>query len=198
MRSERVSGPVLRQVREATGALHDTLDADADAQDILAGRVARHTYVRMLRAHWALHQYVAGYTHACLSEHPDLDLLDWPACDRLEALQTDLMALNAAPDQLTESATAVAVSNPAFACGLLYVVEGACHGTGQMLRALKKNATFAGWGADAFMTVSRQGIAKRWPRTVALLEQQGARHIDQVTAGAVAGFECYAKAHALG
>jgi len=72
LRSERPSGPVLRQVRESTSALHAALDADADAQGILAGRVERRSYVRMLRAHWALHQFVAGYTLACLNRHPNV------------------------------------------------------------------------------------------------------------------------------
>ncbi len=196
MRSERPSGPVLRHVRAVTGGLHDALDASVEGQAILAGRVTRASYLRMLNAHLSLHQYVADCTGRLLSQDKPQRLLDWPDCPRLDALQADLARLDAQARRHQSSPPLPAVISVSFACGLLYVVEGACHGTGQMLRALKKNQEFVGWAADAFMTLSREGIATRWPATVALLEQHGEHDLDGVAQGAVTGFECYRAAAA--
>lgn len=196
MRSERRSGPVLEHVREVTGSLHDLLDADAEAQDILRGKISRQGYIRMLRAHQTLHRLVAACTEACTARTPDTPLLDWPHCNRLPALEADLARLDARSCASEWSALVPCDLDVAFACGLLYVVEGACHGTGQMLRALQKNARFVAWRADAFMHKSRASIRTRWPATVTLLERHGAAHMSSVAAGAVAGFECYASAHA--
>lgn len=193
-RSKRPSGPVLRAVRAATARLHDALDADADGQKILAGEVQRDTYARMLLAHRALHDFVSGHTHACLEQRPTQTLLDWPDCARIGALHSDLERLGVVSS--VEASTPAASPNHAFACGLLYVVEGACHGTGQMLRSLRKNPRFVAWRADAFMVASRAGIGTRWPQTVALLEGCGEAQLGDVTAGAVAGFEHYAQAYA--
>lgn len=185
---------MLHHVRRVTRSLHDALDASVQGQEILAGRVSRSNYIRMLRAHLSLHQYVAAYTERLRDQDPRPALLDWPACTRLEALRADLTRLDALPARCPMQPTDLFTASISFACGLLYVVEGACHGTGQMLRALNKNEQFVAWAASAFMTQSRAEIAVRWPATMALLEQHGQHDPDGVANGAVAGFECYAAA----
>ena len=190
---ERQGQTVLAALRGATGQLHSDLDQMVQGQRILDGRLTRPKYVRMLRSHLALHRLVEAHTTACQARGT-LSFLDWPQCDRLSALVNDLAQLDATPVPDHDALQAVPLAGASVAAGLLYVVEGACHGTGQMLRALDSNPTFKSWNAASFMHVSKATVATRWRATLALVTEQGALDLDGLTRGAVDGFRFYAAA----
>ncbi|MFK8014456.1 MAG: biliverdin-producing heme oxygenase [Gammaproteobacteria bacterium] len=188
---DAASRQVLTDLRAATNALHADLDQHVDGQRILEGKLEHDRYVQMLRAHYALHQLVATHTAAAASCGA-LRLLDWPACERLPALQADLTQLGASASAMLQMKLPdVPLGGLAVAVGLIYVVEGACHGTGQMLRALSENADFQSWSATAFMQVSATSVSQRWPRTLELVQSVGTEDLDGVTRGAMGGYAYY-------
>lgn len=189
-RKSQASRQILADVRAATNALHADLDRHVDGQRILKGELEHARYVQMLRAHFALHQLVATHTSAAAKDRERF--LDWPDCERLLALQEDLAQLGVGAASIPPAKLPdVPVENAAVAVGLIYVVEGACHGTGQMLRALSGNADFQSWSATAFMQVSASKVRQRWPRTLELVQRFGMDDLAGVTRGAIGGYIYY-------
>lgn len=76
---------VLGTVRNATSALHTELDQTVQRHRVLTGDVDRAHYLQMLKAHWSLHRLVAQHTAASLAAD-EPSFLDWPHCERLDAV----------------------------------------------------------------------------------------------------------------
>ncbi|MFK8032195.1 MAG: biliverdin-producing heme oxygenase [Gammaproteobacteria bacterium] len=184
---------ILGAVRSCTSTLHKELDQHVQGDRALAGDMSRDHYIRTLKAHWALHCLVAQHTADSLANTRE-HFLDWPECERLEALSCDLNALGVTLGPSDLSDDTVQIQGVAFTAGLLYVVEGACLGNKQMLKALIKNNEFVAWGASRFMQLSGDSISQRWPQTLALLCKYGDHQLDAVMQGAIAGFTFYQSA----
>ena len=85
----------------------------------------------------------------------------------------------------------VGQDGPAFAMGLVYVVEGSGHGNGQLLSHLRKQEEFQDLGAEAFLVRSQAGIRSRWPETMALMDRFGGEDHEALVRGAVEGFRLF-------
>ncbi|MEM7203863.1 MAG: biliverdin-producing heme oxygenase [Planctomycetota bacterium] len=199
MSSEPPTNAVLASVRAATRPLHAQLERHMEGRRLL-GAFDRHHYARFLMSHEHLHRMVARLT----TQHVPagrLDLLDWPECERLSALMSDLRALGAwrsrpanrasEPAFARVFATVHADPSPAFAVGMAYVAEGSFRGNRQILAALDGQPGFAKLGARTFLERSAARAEARWPAMLSALECYGTSDPAIVRRGAVAGFLYY-------
>jgi heme oxygenase len=197
----------LEMVRNATAERHRALEREVGPE--LSDRSFElETYARFLLAHHRLHAVTAELVDAA----DDFELLDWPACIRIPALNHDLASLGwshaeqPAPQPTTDGevhGATIGLSDPAgrpvnairagHLSGLLYVVEGSCLGNRQILRTLRDQEAFQALGVHAYLSTSVATSGERWKATVRAVESAGEDDIEGVLAGALAGFSCFAR-----
>ena len=161
-----IVGPVLTQLRLATGDIHRRLDAGLDAVNRLERACSRPD---MIRGYFAFHKGVDAAVAPWLAEDSGLD---YAARRRTPALRRAVKAMNLAESPPRRRFPAL--GNRAQAYGALYVVEGSVLG-GRLIRN-----TIAERGRDLdgldFLDPYGTATGERWRTFLAQLEI-GAVHL---------------------
>lgn len=177
----------LHTLRAATKEAHQSLEALTGGEQMIRGELDQTQYQRLLGSHFLYHQELAR--HFTRMEPSTQAILDWPACKRIPALQTDLKQLHVVLQ--ASDFSQLDLRSPAFTMGLCYVSEGSCLGNQQLLRALQSQPTFVSWKADHFFQSCREGFGERWKTFLSLLHPYGESSYPDLEAGAVAGFDYF-------
>ena len=172
-------GPVLAQLRIATGNLHQKLDESLDAINRLAAIDSRRDMIC---------GYLAFHTSADAAIAPwlaDLPGLDYAARRRSPALRQAFAAMNVSTEPPHHPFPTLA--NRAQAYGALYVVEGSTLG-GRLIRKAIADRGCDMIGLD-FLDPYGAATGERWRTFLALLETGAKDQAAEAVRGAIAAFE---------
>jgi heme oxygenase len=127
---------LLQTAREASGDLHGRIERTRLAGDLVAGRVSREDYSRLLVGLIHIHEAVEGRLH-----RPTLAALEHPNLRRLHIAQADHESLGgeneAAPEAIAPWEEALDLMNNDWAwVGALYVLEGSRMGSRMLLKPI--------------------------------------------------------------
>lgn len=174
---------VLAQIRQATRARHDELEAGADILERLACPARRR---QLLEAFLGLYEPAEAALRRRLSDLPGLD---FHARMKSPALHGDLKALGAAPGELAALSRAAPpeLAGTAHALGFAYVLEGSTLGG----RVIRKRLRAAGLPLEgtSFFDVYGPAAGRRFTDFCAVLERESAGQADAAVAGALLGFD---------
>ncbi|MEO1049309.1 MAG: biliverdin-producing heme oxygenase [Bacteroidota bacterium] len=175
----------LTDLRQATRPSHDALEQLTEGGKLMDDQPDLNIYKKLLATHYRFHLEVSRQ----VKSH-NIEVLDWPECNRIAALKNDLDQLNI--DANNQDIT-LPISSPSFAIGLCYVSEGSCMGNQMMLNSLKDNSTFQSWQADHFLSSCKESFGERWKDFKAIMQPYGESDYASLEAGALAGFDLFAQ-----
>jgi len=169
-----------RNLRDATHAEHERLEARLDIFDRIATRPGRRGLVARFHA---LHVEAEAALAPWLADVPDLE---FDRRRRSGHLTWDLAALGGRPNATASSA--VAVHSLPEALGRLYVLEGSSLGG----RVIRKRVEAGGGDMTglSFLDPYCEAVGDRWRGFLAVLDAQvrTAQALEDCRAGAVEGF----------
>ena len=116
--SDCLPTPLLAALRTATRPLHNALEHHVNGRRLFADVFDAPHYRRFVRTHAAFHRLAAVVT-ANIADRPAPALLDWPDCDRLDALADDLAALALSDDASVDGHAVALPCTNGFATGFL-------------------------------------------------------------------------------
>ena len=172
-------GPVLAQLRIATGNLHQKLDESLDAINRLAAIDSRRD---MICGYLAFHTSADAAIAPWLSDEPGLD---YALRRRSPALRQALAALEGSTEPTRRPVPMLASRAQAY--GALYVVEGSTLG-GRLIRKAIADRGCDMVGLD-FLDPYGAATGERWRTFLALLEANAENQAAEAARGAIAAFE---------
>ncbi|MEM7110311.1 MAG: biliverdin-producing heme oxygenase [Bacteroidota bacterium] len=178
----------LEKLRNATKPLHDELEV-LTASDSMLDKVSLPAYRRFLSIHYLHHLLIAKQI-----QEAKLQILDWPECIRIAALQKDLEMLNADVSFADEMISDMDLrhSSQEACVGLCYVSEGSSMGNRMMLKHFKQDKHFRSWNADNFLSSSDRNFKKRWQSLLTMIHEAGEKNYGNLEAGGLFGFQSFA------
>lgn len=183
-------------LRKATRCIHQSVETFTDSHHLLGDAPKRSHYQRFLAAQYLLHQQVARHSACIAAETQNTELLDWPECPRIKALESDLTQQNLAINAL--SYVDLPYQSHSFTLGLVYVCEGSCIGNQRVLAALNRHACFHQWNSKHYLGTCKQGFSNRWKTLLSSMNQLSTNTsrvdgsgYEEIERGAIAGFDIY-------
>ena len=168
-----------------------------DSDQLLHQKPTRDHYRTFIGAQYLLHLAVQTRTRRMLEQAPQLNLLDWPDCTRIKALENDLDALDVSVEP--PDGNAIVFDTHGALLGLVYVCEGSCIGNQRLYSALNKHENFRYWNSAEFLVSCKVGFAQRWKSVIDSVDQistsgsplDGSGY-DDIEKGALDGFQLFA------
>ncbi|HEX2561443.1 biliverdin-producing heme oxygenase [Phenylobacterium sp.] len=179
---------VLAELRRATKARHDDLEANAGILERLAGHAGRR---RLLGVFLSLYEPAERALRPHLATIPDYD---FEVRLKTPALRRDLRSLDAHAEMPAPAAPPLLTSR-AHALGFAYVLEGSTLGG----RVIRKRLRAAGLPLEGtgFFDIYGPETGRRWQDFCAVLERECADRAAEAVAGALLGFD-YVRAGLVG
>ena len=182
---------IITQIRLQTRSLHEQLENTTEGHKFFEGTFDRSHYIRFLQSHYLFHMEIARHVGACDSMNTN-SILDWPNCERISALKTDLKSLGFERHEMGGGVSdRLTVHSSGFAAGLVYVSEGSSLGNQQIYKALSKKEAFLELGAKQFFEVSIKGPSERWKAFLHLLSLRPVSQHEAIVEGAKKGFQYF-------
>ena len=186
----------LIRLRKATRSIHTSVEAFTDSERLLSETPKLPHYQRFLAAHYLLHMQVSSHCRHTLKKGMDKEILDWPDCPRIQALDTDLRQQNIFLN--TMRYVDLPYQSHGFTLGLVYVCEGSCIGNRRVLSALNRVECFHQWGSRTYLDICKVGFSDRWKLLLGKMHSvstdgskiDGSSYND-IEQGAIAGFNQY-------
>lgn len=179
----------LEKLRAATSPYHEDLEKSPVSLQLLSATATKEDYINYLQASCSLHAPVEEELFPLLANVID----DIAERKKSPAIQADLQALGEANTPHTKFLPAQ-TATPAFALGVMYVLEGSTLGGLHIAKAI--NQTLGHSIPKHFLQVYGNTTGQRWKRYLQLLEEfiqnSPAPLQEEVINGAVYAFK---KAH---
>lgn len=181
----------LTSLRNATKAAHQALEDTVESNKLIQADGSSFSlphYRALLGCHYVIHRKVSHQFFAHQDQMRAV-CLDWPDCERIQALEKDLGVLEftfSTANFPTMEATSIAQ-----VLGMCYVVEGSCMGNMQLLKGLSKSPDFNEMGADHFLKSCKTDFSHRWKQFIAYLTPYGEERYEELEAGASQAFSYF-------
>jgi len=179
---------ILERLKRETRPAHDAIEANPRLARLTAPDLQRREYLAILARLWGFHQPVEAQLCALLQElEPELDL-----ARRAKAglLQRDLAGFGLPVEALPQCPWRLR-PEPAFAWGVLYVLEGATLGGRVILKRLEASLGLGPTGGAAYYAGYGEETGAMWQRFRARLAavcEERPHWEDRILAGANAAF----------
>lgn len=142
---------ILEQLKEATASLHEQIEQQNPAQDILNHSIDLPAYKELLLQNYHAYRHVESQT---------APFLPFLGADKSDRLREDLEALNLSP---VERNLDFQVQNRAEAFGAAYVVEGSALGGMVLAKHLQQCEQLKGLGDQQFFSGDKDSLST-WKR----------------------------------
>ena len=177
----------LVKLRTATQASHKELEQITESESAING-IDLEWYTHFLKTHLYHHKVIADH----LTKNHIEDILDWPKCRRISALEQDLLQLTGYASD-NNSFIPLPSNTFAFAVGLCYVSEGSCMGNQMMYKHFRSDEQFQSWQASSFFKECANEWGMRWKAFRAIMDEVGNSNYEELEKGAIFGFQRFGK-----